>query len=180
MCCVAGWSFPWTVVTQCTAQLVECLKVKSCIDGFRLWQNLTSMHPVAFQKTVPILHAAGIVLASFSWVMLCDAITCSVILFLDHSDGTSFYHPSTCCRVITFNSILFQQLWGNILHLSLCSFFSRRGTQCAHAFWYQTCSYLLDNMLSYSNLCCHFPVTSWFSLMSSSSSPPLSVEAVCR
>lgn len=56
----------------------------------------------------------------------------------------------------------------------LCSSFSRTGTQCTHAFWYQTCSYFLDNMLSYSNLWCHFPVTSWFSLMSSSSSPPIS------
>ena len=34
---------------------------------------------------------------SFSWVM-CDTIPCSVILFLDQSDGTSFYHPSQCCE----------------------------------------------------------------------------------
>jgi hypothetical protein len=57
------------------------------------------MQPVASQKTVPIiLQAVGIDLASFSWVMLFDAIPCSVILFLDHSDATSFYHPSTCCK----------------------------------------------------------------------------------
>jgi len=28
----------------------------------------------------------------------CDAIPCSVIVFLDHSDGTNFYYPSTCCK----------------------------------------------------------------------------------
>jgi len=51
---------------QCTAQLVECLKVTSSIDGFPCGKNLTSMHPVAFQKTVPIiLQAAGIVFGFF-------------------------------------------------------------------------------------------------------------------
>ena len=110
LCCRMIFSMD-TCHAQCTAQLVLCLKVKRALMVSPWGKNLTSMHRVAFQKTVPIiLQATCIVLASFSWVMLCDAITCSVILFLDHSDGTIFYHPSTCCRVITFNSILFQQL----------------------------------------------------------------------
>jgi hypothetical protein len=41
------------------------------------------MHPIASQQDVrTVLLAAGIVLASFSLVM-CDAIPCCVILFVD-------------------------------------------------------------------------------------------------
>jgi len=67
--------------------------------GFPHDKNSTNMHPSAAQKTVPMVYwDEDFVLASFSLAILCDAIPCSVILFLDQSNASSFHHPPRCCE----------------------------------------------------------------------------------
>lgn len=96
---VAGWSFPWTFVMQYTAQLVECLKVTSSIDGFPLWQKFDkyascSIPEDSSQHLTGCRHCLGLLFLGWWCVMPFHAL----LLCLDHSDGTSIYQPSTCCK----------------------------------------------------------------------------------
>ena len=74
-----------------------------------------------------------------------DAIPCTVIMFPNQSDETSFHHTLQCCEAITFNSIHFHSCKVTFFSLwNLCFSVSKWGTQRARTFWF-------------SKLCCHFP-----------------------
>jgi hypothetical protein len=70
------------------------------------------MHPSPSQKKVPmVLLAEGIVFGSSFWATLCDANSCSVILFLDHRDESFFItNHDAVKKVIAFDHIPFHQL----------------------------------------------------------------------
>ena len=90
---------PWMFVTKCMTKLLEHLTVTSSIDGFLV----TKIQPICIlqQPRRQFPWSTGLrtlFLASFSSAVLCDAIPCSVILFLDHSNANSFHHPPRCCE----------------------------------------------------------------------------------
>jgi len=70
------------------------------------------MHPSPSQKKVPMdLWIEGIAFGSSSWAMLCDANSCSVILFLDQRDEPFFItNHDAVKKVIAFDHIPFHQL----------------------------------------------------------------------
>ena len=90
-------------------------------------KNSASMHPsIQFPWSYRL---TSLLLASSSCTMLCDAIPNFTVSFLDQSDETSFHYPSWCRKVTTFNSILFQQIWGNIFLAEVCAAINRQGIQ---------------------------------------------------
>jgi len=83
-------------------------------------------------------------------------------------------------KFFTFDSILFRNCVETSVTevLLLCQqAMNQAGTDFLLS---QTFHHLLGHTVPYSNLCCHFPVISWLSLMSSLISPLfLSVEGIC-
>lgn len=113
-------------------------------------------------------------MASFSWVMPCDAIPC----FVAAQSVSSFCHSSSCCEeksspLTALCSINCEEifLWPNFV--LLCQ--RVRNTAGKNFLVSQTFHYLLDHMVPYSSLCCHYLiVVCQFPLVSSPIFPSFS------
>jgi hypothetical protein len=116
-------------------KLLEYLKATAALMVSPCGKKPTGKHPSASQKIVNMVLLAwgfvfGFLCFFFSppppWVMLRDAIPCSVTLFLDQSDETIFCHLSWCSS------------WceETFLCWSSCFTVTKQGTYWAQTFWY--------------------------------------------
>ena len=145
---------------QCTAQLVECLKVTSSIDGFPLWQKPDQYGSFSILK-IHFLWPYG-TRALFSipphhHQQCCMVLFYAVVFLQDQSGETIF---ATChdaaTKVTALKNILFQQLWRNIFLLKFILYQQAMNLARTYLPVTQTLHLFPNCVVPYSDLCCHF------------------------